>query len=149
MIANIAIAVFLYAWIEYFVHRFDMHSRGSYRFQSHTVEHHGRMHMGTEQASLTQTNVGIAFWYTMPFTLVVEWLSPGFLFTWMAICFWAGFTWTAVHRCIHGERGYWYAYLLCPWLPIVRWNHLRHHASPRRGFGGMFWFLTDPLAGTF
>lgn len=141
--------VLIYAWLEYFVHRFDMHKLGSPRFQSHTVEHHGRLHMGANQASLTQSDVAAVFWFSLPATLAMYyWVSPAFPVYWIGFLFWAGFAWTAVHRNIHGESGYWYAWLLCPWLPLVRWNHLRHHANPKRGYGGMFWFLTDTFAGT-
>lgn len=98
--------------------------------------------MGTEQASLTQANAGTGFWYTLPITVPIAWFwGWSFLVCWAATCFWAGFSWTAVHRHIHGEPGYWYAWLLCPWLPLVRWNHLRHHANPRGHYGGMFWFF--------
>ena len=141
----IGLSIFIYAWLEYIVHRFDMHKRGSLRFQSHTVEHHGQMHMGENQASLTQSDVAIVFWFSFPLALL---LGPTFTLCWAGMLFWAGFTWTAVHRHIHGEPGYWYAYILCPWLPLVRWNHLKHHANPKRNFGGMFWFLTDTVAFT-
>lgn len=39
---NLIVCIFLYAWLEYLVHRFDMHKIGSIRFKSHTVEHHGK-----------------------------------------------------------------------------------------------------------
>lgn len=145
----LSIAILHYAWLEYAVHRWDMHRQDSFRFHSHTIEHHGQYHMGKEQASLTQANVGVGFWYTLPFTLTVTyfWL-PYYLVAWALVCFWAGFAWTAVHRNIHGEEGYWYAWVLCPWLPIVKWNHLLHHKNPKTRYGGMFWFLTDPVAGT-
>lgn len=142
-------AVSLYAWIEYGIHRFDMHRPGSYRFESHTIAHHGRGGMAEDEASLTQTNVGSVFWLTLPLTIPIAWVwGWSFICCWAALLFWAGFTWTAVHRHIHGEPGYRYAYLLCPWLRAVRWNHLRHHACPRRAYGGLFFFLTDPIAGT-
>src|SRR3990172_313066 len=109
----------LYGWLEYAVHRWDMPPPGSYRFQSPTIEHHGRMHMGVEQASLTQANSGTGFWFTLPLTIPIAWLwGWSFLVCWAATCFWAGCAWTAVHRYIHGEPGYWYAWLLCPWLPV-------------------------------
>ena len=146
----LALAVLKYAWLEYSVHRWDMHRKGSLRYRSHAVEHHGSDDMGEPQASLMQSDVAVGFWYTLPVTLAVSCLwSPAYLLAWATVCFWAGFAWTAVHRNIHGEPGYWYAWILCPWLPIVRSNHLLHHRFPRTRYGGMFWFLTDPIAGTW
>lgn len=105
--------------------------------------------MGTEQASLTQLNAAIGFCFTLPLSLPIAWaLGWSFVGVWAEFLCWAAFAWTAVHRNIHGERGFWYAWVLCPWLPIVKFNHLRHHANPKARFGGMFWFLTDPIAGT-
>lgn len=139
-------AILEYAWLEYLVHRWDMHKPGSLRFKSHTIEHHGQMGMNEAQASLTQSDVGIAFWYTLPINLGISCLVGWqFLVAWALVLFWAGFTWTSVHRWIHGEPGYWYAQVLCPWAWTVRWNHLRHHRNPRKCFGGMFWFLTDTV----
>lgn len=148
-IISILICCTLYGWLEYVVHRFDMHSRGSYRFQSHTIEHHGQAHMGTEQASLTLKNSLQLFVYTIPitalFTYSIGWV---YLICWTVTCIWASFAWTSVHRNIHDEPGYWYAYLLCPWLYFVRRNHLKHHDNPKRNYGGMFFFLTDPFMRT-
>ena len=72
-LVQLLVCCFMYAWMEYFVHRFDMHKIGSYRFRSHTIEHHGKKHMGVEQASLTQANSGSGFWYTLPLTLPIAW----------------------------------------------------------------------------
>jgi len=104
--------------------------------------------MGVEQASLTQMNAGTLFWFTLPLTFTLGIWLPGYIYVWAGFCFWAGFAWTAVHRNIHDEQGYWYAWILCPWLLIVKWNHLKHHENPRIRYGGMFWFLVDPLFGT-
>lgn len=147
IVLKILACTFLYGWLEYFVHRFDMHNRGSYRFKSHTIEHHGQGHMGVEQASLTQKNTSWGFIATLPITIPVAlFWGWSFLLIWGLTCFWAGFAWTAVHRRIHNESGYWYAILLCPWYPLVKWNHLKHHNNPKRNYGGMFFFYTDTLA---
>lgn len=149
MYTSLLICILLYAILEYCIHRFDMHKRGSYRFQSHTIEHHGQMHMGVSQASLTLLNSAQLFFYTLPITFVFTYiLGWTYLLCWSIMCLWASFAWTSVHRSIHDEPGYWYAYLLCPWLPLVRWNHLKHHKNPKKNFGGMFFFLTDPIMRT-
>ena len=149
ILVSISICIFLYGWLEYIVHRFDMHKKNSYRYQSHTIEHHGSMHMGVEQASLTLINSWQLFLYTLPLTALLTYIIGWTYFiTWTITCIWASFAWTSVHRNIHNEKGYWYAYILCPWLPLVRWNHLRHHKNPRKNYGGMFFFLTDPFMKT-
>ena len=151
MVADVALQLlacaFLYGIAEHLVHRYDMHRPGSYRYWSHAVEHHGQGHMGVDQASLTQRNAWYGFLVTLPLTLPTAWLwGWSFLACWALTIFWAGFAWTAVHRHIHGEPGYGYAWLLCPWLPLVRWNHLRHHRNTKVGYGGLFFFLSDPPA---
>lgn len=148
---DLGACVVLYAALEYGVHRWDMHRPQSRRFLSHTVEHHGQGHMGQHQASLSLRNVAEVYLLTSPATLAIGWLlgsGSAFGICWALFLVWSSFAWTAVHRNIHGEPGYWYAWLLCPWLATVKWNHLRHHANPKRGFGGMFWFISDVVMGT-
>lgn len=144
LLEMIGFCVLLYAGMESYVHR-EMHRAGSYRFHDHAVRHHRDGALDDDASAFTQKDVASAFVKTLPIMLPVAIAWSGWLLVvWGAFLVWAGFAWTAVHRRIHHVAGYWFAWLLCPWYPLVAWNHRRHHVRPTIGFGGMFWFISEP-----
>ena len=129
---------FIMAVIEYAIHRWTMHKHRrwlpSQIFSEHAVEHHGKQR--------NDINIDLPLYNHLivgsPLLLGAYCISDLCLVALLCIFIFHSYTWTKVHRAIHGLEINWI--MKTKYYKMAKIHHELHHDRPSKNFGVVFLF---------
>ncbi len=149
ILLHVLIFTAAYSIVEWWIHKYLMHRRGSQAYYyPHHVEHHGMGMLEPPHTDLHWTSGMWAWGLTCPI--------------WLAFCIWTWQPWTALawlvwiqgsmwlwsccHRHMHTPAQHRWVEWLPFYGPMYR-HHMKHHDRPNRNLGAVY-FFSDYLFGT-
>ncbi len=143
------------SFVEYFGHRFIMHSPRGVKFRQHAVLHHGRYFprghflwgAGEDEAAhFISIGTGPLPIWTLPITALLFWISTEWAIVFVAMTSFHGVLWTMIHREMHFARRGW---LKSSAVFRFLYNYHRvHHDAHGFNYNGLM-PLADFVFGTY
>jgi len=132
---------FVMAILEYAIHRWTMHKRIQWLpnavFSEHAVEHHGKQRNDINIDLPLHNHIIVG----SPLLIGAACVSDLCFVALMCIFAFHSYTWTKVHRAIHGLETNWI--MKTRYYKMAKAHHELHHDRPSKNFGVVFLFTDN------
>ena len=144
IILYVLLSYVILSFVEYFGHRWIMHSPRGVKFQQHAVLHHGhyfpRGHFlwsagEDEAAHFISIGTGPLPLWTSPIILILFAISREWAVVFLAMTIFHGALWTMIHREMHFARRGWLE--RSPVFRFLYHYHRVHHDQHRFNYNGL------------